>query len=510
MVFRSLKASGLYLEKSSRTAPLRLFGFGFYWAWVFTCIISASPVFGSITLFAQLPFELVYFCFRTVCLLLIVVVSRAFAQKDFTRALTLICIVVGPLATASIGFLAHSVVHPLLALTSCLFVGLTDAAMFVVWLAFFGEFGSKNTIAYFGASYALGALISVVIAQMVSPFDYAIAVLLPVFAGIACFLSQKYNPDESLSEERQKEVAEGQFYMKESRYTFPFFGRMLIAFAAYGLLLGLYKAIPLYWNAPSAFDAAFIHIPCSILLGLAVFFGARTQNSSDFIHMLYKLIPLVFAIGFVVMLFIDLPHLVFSGLFIAFAYNAFEMLAFGALVDIVYRRQLSSLFIISLGRLINSFGILLGILLVMALWNSGFDASPLLTFAGIGILIVVVMGTIVFSERELFSVIGLYLTMNPKDTPQEPSAYSSSTSLESVYMSISDTYGLSNREREVLPLIAKGRNPEYVSKVLYISVGTAKTHIYNIYRKMSIHTRQEMLDIVDEFTEASQEQENSL
>lgn len=32
----------------------------------------------------------------------------------------------------------------------------------------------------------------------------------------------------------------------------------------------------------------------------------------------------------------------------------------------------------------------------------------------------------------------------------------------------------------------------------YISQSTAKTHIYNIYRKFSIHSRQELLDFVED------------
>lgn len=32
----------------------------------------------------------------------------------------------------------------------------------------------------------------------------------------------------------------------------------------------------------------------------------------------------------------------------------------------------------------------------------------------------------------------------------------------------------------------------------YISQSTAKTHIYNIYRKFGIHSRQELLDFVED------------
>lgn len=58
-------------------------------------------------------------------------------------------------------------------------------------------------------------------------------------------------------------------------------------------------------------------------------------------------------------------------------------------------------------------------------------------------------------------------------------------------------YDLSPRERDVFMLIAKGRNAEYVQNVLYISGHTAKTHISNIYKKLDIHSVQELLDLVE-------------
>ena len=64
---------------------------------------------------------------------------------------------------------------------------------------------------------------------------------------------------------------------------------------------------------------------------------------------------------------------------------------------------------------------------------------------------------------------------------------------------IAHLYQLSKRETEIFHIISKGRNADYVSKELYISVHTAKTHIANIYQKLDIHSSQEMLDLIDTF-----------
>lgn len=63
--------------------------------------------------------------------------------------------------------------------------------------------------------------------------------------------------------------------------------------------------------------------------------------------------------------------------------------------------------------------------------------------------------------------------------------------------SIAQKYALSSRQQEVLVILAQGRNAQYIADHLCITVATAKTHIYNIYTKLGIHTQQELLDMVE-------------
>ena len=71
---------------------------------------------------------------------------------------------------------------------------------------------------------------------------------------------------------------------------------------------------------------------------------------------------------------------------------------------------------------------------------------------------------------------------------------------------IAKRYRLSKRETEIFHIISKGRNAEYVSNELFISVHTAKTHIANIYQKLDVHSSQEMLDLIDDFRKSSEEE----
>jgi DNA-binding CsgD family transcriptional regulator len=50
-------------------------------------------------------------------------------------------------------------------------------------------------------------------------------------------------------------------------------------------------------------------------------------------------------------------------------------------------------------------------------------------------------------------------------------------------------------------LLAKGRNAEFIQNKLWISHHTAKTHVAKIYRKLDVHSTQEMLDLIESFKE---------
>lgn len=63
--------------------------------------------------------------------------------------------------------------------------------------------------------------------------------------------------------------------------------------------------------------------------------------------------------------------------------------------------------------------------------------------------------------------------------------------------SVATAAGLSARETEVFMLLAKGRGIEHIQNKLCISGHTVKTHTYNIYRKMGIGSREELLDAIE-------------
>lgn len=70
--------------------------------------------------------------------------------------------------------------------------------------------------------------------------------------------------------------------------------------------------------------------------------------------------------------------------------------------------------------------------------------------------------------------------------------------IEAACVSVSLEYKLSPRETEVLRELAYGHSSSYVAKVLFISNNTARTHMKNIYRKLEINSREDLLELIRE------------
>lgn len=62
---------------------------------------------------------------------------------------------------------------------------------------------------------------------------------------------------------------------------------------------------------------------------------------------------------------------------------------------------------------------------------------------------------------------------------------------------VSQEFGLTNREADVLALLARGRTAPVIQEKLVLSHNTVKTHVRHIYAKTGVHSQQELIDIVE-------------
>ncbi len=72
-----------------------------------------------------------------------------------------------------------------------------------------------------------------------------------------------------------------------------------------------------------------------------------------------------------------------------------------------------------------------------------------------------------------------------------------------VFASIASEYGLSPREHEVFSMLAQGHTSAFIADAAGITPGTAKAHVAHIYQKLGVHSKDEMLELVERHAQTS-------
>lgn len=62
--------------------------------------------------------------------------------------------------------------------------------------------------------------------------------------------------------------------------------------------------------------------------------------------------------------------------------------------------------------------------------------------------------------------------------------------------------GLTERETDILYYLSLGYSVKKIAATLYISANTVATHSSRLYRKLGVHSRQELIDRVNDEEEA--------
>ena len=70
-------------------------------------------------------------------------------------------------------------------------------------------------------------------------------------------------------------------------------------------------------------------------------------------------------------------------------------------------------------------------------------------------------------------------------------------SLEERCEEVGKQHKLTPRELEIMQLLCKGRTKAYIAETLYLTENTVKGHTKHIYSKLDVHSKQELLDLVE-------------
>lgn len=468
--------------------PIRLLGFGFYWAWLFLVTLSPSPILGSVV-FHGLPAEAIELLFR----LLFVVFFLAFSTKLSTQGgrslLLVICCVVGPVSTSMMFALFESSAS----VAAISAIALVDAALFVLWLCFFGHMKVGETALYMALSYCIGGGICLAIQSLGGTYATTATLMLPAVSGAMFHLSNKYYSTETGNAELfSDDIAEREKEAKPYRYLDRLgFALVLVAFAFGSTSSCLYQGF-----AESLLTGAQIESICCLALAVACIAIIATTKQAQDLCSLYKGAPVLLAPGLMLLAFPQKEMTTIGVALVNMGYLLFEIAALNDYCIAAKSRDLPPMKIFCRARISITIGILLGWVAGIIIQACNVE-NPLLFAATIAVVAVVATPTMIFTEKEIFSARNV---AEVQELAERAESRTSTEDWESLRIDkFADHYKLSARETEILAQMLRGRSAASIAERLFIAQGTVKTHTHNIYTKVNVHNKMELIDAFEEF-----------
>lgn len=114
------------------------------------------------------------------------------------------------------------------------------------------------------------------------------------------------------------------------------------------------------------------------------------------------------------------------------------------------------------------------------------------------VVLAILSASILLSKDDSYDF-ALVLGNDSDEAPSAEGPIDKPTNREFFASLLSEEYGLTKRETEVLRMLLLGRDAPSISEELCISTNTVKTHVKHIYAKLDIHSRQELIDMVEDF-----------
>lgn len=279
------------------------------------------------------------------------------------------------------------------------------------------------------------------------------------------------------------------------------YGSMLgLAMILMGLSLGMLEAMVSEMQREDfdlASQAAALLIGC---LGILLLFHFAMDRDEEEVRWDLLLRPLMIIVGLAAfltpLLFGAFPPL--ANLVLFTCYLCTSAALWVSLVGAARECGISSTFSIGVGCGMLTLGTLLGAWIA---FDPHLLASMQWEFIAAAILLSFAIGYVIYPRVDIVKRDARRDNPPDTETPIEESARTALQAETDAYRLACETIGaengLSQRQIEVLYLLSRGHNAAFIRDRLGISLSTAKSHIYRLYKKLGIHTQHELLELVE-------------
>ena len=364
-------------------------------------------------------------------------------------------------------------------------VGMASASITLAWLDICSRLGAISFGRFTGLSLFLGGLLFALVAFTPTTMQPIFALVF--IAGSFGLLSYSSRHAPGNSERAPLEsVADTWRFTKEIEPSFFMFG---VVFALTFVFL---------FNSGS--EAVLLGLISSLVGALAVaIFSIADRQFSIIVYQ--RALVVVTVIACIIMPFVEYTGQLICSCIVTTAWALFTAINYAYLVKKAVIAHDAPLFRQIPSRLaIPASGFAIGWLLAVIFTMTFGAHSPMFMYLRLGVAIVLVLTIMVFLPNASHHPASGESPTGEKVTTTVVTVDTSESELfEARCAAVAKLYQLSPRETEILGFLAKGRNAAYIQEELFISPHTVKSHIYNIYRKLDIHSQQKLMDFVEQF-----------
>jgi DNA-binding CsgD family transcriptional regulator len=463
--------------------PISCIGFGLHWVWVYTAMLSAQKIF--IPHFQEHDMASYIFAVSSFIALFLTQLIIGLSSKKFSSILTaqgsnIIFAVICAAGTLSPVWMMPQISTGLSSII-CVFAGILTGIgsgyLLLLWGCAYSAMNQVSVASNTAIAFALAITIYyLLISYCAYPIITLITIFLPILEGIFLVLSTR---DRSFN---NKMIENG---VKINPWTYIL--RIGFFAAILGLAIGTLREVSI-----TSLQLGIIEEEQAVVLFgtivLAVVIVHLILLSEKQPQERFSLrIPVLFAGVTVILLFIinDENSLIYKIVELV-GYFSFEVAIWSAFVWIVHQSQISPLKVFGLGLAFISMGNFFGTISNKFILLSSASLSLSQIINPIILMFVLLLAIYLISaEKNVPGIIQTHDDREMNDTEKQ-------------VLMVASRYRLTNREKEVLNLLSKGRNIAFISKKLYISTNTTKTHMKRIFNKTDVHSRQDLMDLIDE------------
>lgn len=494
-------------EKKSTIYSFRHYGWAFFLAWVF-CIFYTRAVEGfsgksdvvlsQVDLVGQMVFIGLPVFASIVVLAIIIVAEKRWGAPSQHKATFYLAPLLTAIATVLLFWSSDDfATTALIFVAGSVFTGIGSGLLTILWGEYYAAIPQDSVEHLAPISAIIAAVLALIVSSMSGWVSILVVTTFPLISGFCFVLSwkeleqKKGIPEGSASIASVSSQRKGSFQVLKGMWRT---GLGILVACLFGSLEGS------FWTKSSSgsFDFQLVLI-VSIVFTALIAFASTSGPRRITIPFLYRWMCPIIVFGFVAMVVFE-PGL---GDYLAFMILVAVRFAFCLITQMYFARyasygRASAVQSFGFGWLFVHIADLLGVV-VYRLIKQGM-AESLFTFdqvavVCIGILIAVTM--LVLNDEKSFSIGKNNWDDAQEKTPQDSLEQHAAENVKERVDIVAAEYDLTPRETEVLDLLARGRSVPYIRDVLFISKGTVATHVKSIYAKTDVHSRQELIDLVD-------------